>query len=395
MTPFSASCARRGGAEPLRAALAVEAFRHAAAYDARIAAELPRRMAAERRPARRARAARRRRPLPGRRCRSPFEKVETLRYGENPHQPAARYRRPGTPAAAGPFATGASPIQGKALCYNNVLDASAAAATRARAARAGRGHRQAHEPVRRRGTRDAVSTPGRVRSPATRCRRSAASSPLTRTVDRAVAEALTSLFLEVVVAPGSTTDALAVLATKPNLRLAYIESRPPRSDTVPPCRTRRARCGRPGRWSAPPDATADDPVGAGRWSRRDRRRRPPSCDDLELAWRWSRQSSRTRSFSFATAGRSASDPARRAASMQRARPSRRPVRSSDPTASRRRRRVRCVLPVSRWSRGAPGGRCEAFVQPGGSVRDADVIAAAGCRRRRDAVHGHPPLSPLI
>jgi len=33
-----------------------------------------------------------------------LEKVETLRYGENPHQPAARYRRPGSdPADANPY----------------------------------------------------------------------------------------------------------------------------------------------------------------------------------------------------------------------------------------------------------------------------------------------------
>src|SRR4029078_8486383 len=69
------------------------------------------------------------------RARDPFpptltiglEKVETLRYGENPHQPAARYRRPGSTAADGPFATSEPPLQGKALAYNNVLDAAPAA----------------------------------------------------------------------------------------------------------------------------------------------------------------------------------------------------------------------------------------------------------------------------
>ena len=111
----------------LRSALAVEAFRHTAAYDARIAAELPRRMATAGVPL----------PdepgLPG--ASDPYpptltiglDKVETLRYGENPHQPAARYRRPGA-AADGPFASGEPPLQGKALSYNNVLDAAAAAA---------------------------------------------------------------------------------------------------------------------------------------------------------------------------------------------------------------------------------------------------------------------------
>ena len=59
-----------------------------------------------------------------------MEKVDTLRYGENPHQPAARYRRTDREprAADGPFASGEPPLQGKALSYNNVLDASAAAA---------------------------------------------------------------------------------------------------------------------------------------------------------------------------------------------------------------------------------------------------------------------------
>ena len=42
---------------------------------------------------------------------------------------------------------------------------------------------------------------------------------LTRPVDAAVAEALVSIFLEVVVAPGFDDAALAILATKPNLRL--------------------------------------------------------------------------------------------------------------------------------------------------------------------------------
>ena len=112
--------------EGLRSALAVEAFRHTGAYDARIAAELPGRMAAAGvelpdEPG-----------LPGSADPYPptlvvgLEKVETLRYGENPHQRAARYRRPGTSKWAGPFALGGTILQGKALSYNNVLDASGA-----------------------------------------------------------------------------------------------------------------------------------------------------------------------------------------------------------------------------------------------------------------------------
>src|SRR4051812_47801626 len=210
---------RDGGvAAGLRAALAIEAFRHSAAYDARIAAELPARMAAAGvelpdEPG-----------LPG--AADPFpahltiglEKVETLRYGENPHQAAARYRRPGATAADGPFATGGGALQGKPLSYNNVLDASAAASL----GRALRGpgcvivkHMNPCGAAERPTLREAwdaalagnpVSAFGGVVA-------------LTGSVDRATAEGLTSLFLEVVVAPGFDDEARALLAAKSNLRL--------------------------------------------------------------------------------------------------------------------------------------------------------------------------------
>ncbi len=204
----------------LRSALAIEAYRHTAAYDARIAAELPGRMAA---------AGIDLPPdagFPG--ADDPYppvltismEKVESLRYGENPHQPAARYRRTDRePAAAdGPFAAGTPPLQGKPLSYNNVLDASAAATL----------GRLLHAPAvvivkhtnpcgaAERGTLleawdaalagDPVSAFGGVVA-------------ITGTVDRALAERLVSIFLEVVVAPAFDEGALEVLAGKPNLRL--------------------------------------------------------------------------------------------------------------------------------------------------------------------------------
>ncbi len=47
---------------------------------------------------------------------------EVLRYGENPHQRAALYRRPGAPAGL----AGATQLHGKAMSYNNYVDAAAA-----------------------------------------------------------------------------------------------------------------------------------------------------------------------------------------------------------------------------------------------------------------------------
>ncbi len=153
---------RRGVSPPGSAPRSlVEAFRHTAAYDARIAAELPHRMV----------EAGLELPdepgLPG--AADPYpssvtialEKVETLRYGENPHQLAARYRRPGASPNDGPFATGVAPLQGKQLSYNNVLDASAAAAIGRTLDGCRLRDRQAHQPVRRRGARHARGRVGR------------------------------------------------------------------------------------------------------------------------------------------------------------------------------------------------------------------------------------------
>ena len=204
--------------EGLRSALAVEAFRHTGAYDARIAAELPGRMA----------AAGVQLPdepgMPGSTDPYPptlvvgLEKVETLRYGENPHQQAARYRRPGTSNWAGPFAQGGTILQGKALSYNNVLDASGADA----AARQLRGpacvimkHTNPCGAAERATLLEAwqaafagdpVSAYGGVVG-------------LTREVDAATAEAMAAIFLEVIVAPSYSPEALAILAKRTNLRL--------------------------------------------------------------------------------------------------------------------------------------------------------------------------------
>lgn len=87
----------------LRRRLAVEAFRRTAAYDAAIASHLDPE------------------PMPARLTLA-YERVETLRYGENPHQAAAVYKAPNAPA--GTLVT-AKQLHGKTLSYNNLNDASA------------------------------------------------------------------------------------------------------------------------------------------------------------------------------------------------------------------------------------------------------------------------------
>jgi phosphoribosylaminoimidazolecarboxamide formyltransferase/IMP cyclohydrolase len=276
-----------GGELPveLRSALAVEAFRHTAAYDARIAAELPPRMAA---------AGMALPPWPGMpgaedpypaTLTIPLEKVETLRYGENPHQPAARYRRTGPDADRGPFASGEPPLQGKALSYNNVLDAAAVAGV----ARLLRGpacvivkHTNACGAAERPSLVDAwdaalaadpVSAFGGVVA-------------LTRPVDRVVAERLVSIFLEVVVAPAFDADALMLLATKPNLRVLVDPSLGDDRSPTRPSTTGSIRTAGGAVLVTTPDTLPDDPTG---WTCATRREPSPAeRHDLDLAWRLAR-----------------------------------------------------------------------------------------------------------
>ena len=187
-----------------RRRLALKAFRLTAAYDAAIAATLSGRWASEER-------------FPERLSLG-LRRAQLLRYGENPHQAAALYAPAGADPSAGPFATGATLLAGKPLSYNNLLDASAAAAL----ARDLRG--------------DAVvivkhGVPCGAAEAAdllTAWERALAGDPVSAfggvvamrgRVDGALAEALTSLFLEVVVAAGFDEAARTRLAAKPDLRL--------------------------------------------------------------------------------------------------------------------------------------------------------------------------------
>ncbi len=204
--------------DALRSMLAIEAFRHTAMYDARIAAELPGRMLAN------GVALPDEPGLPG--ASDPYpptltvalEKVETLRYGENPHQKAARYRRPGQGPWTGPFAEGGQILQGKQLSYNNVLDSSAATQLA----------RQLRGPgcviVKHTNPCGAAERPALLEAWQAALKGDPLSAyggvvAFTRPVGADVAEALTKLFLEVVVAPIFEAAALPILAKKSNLRL--------------------------------------------------------------------------------------------------------------------------------------------------------------------------------
>jgi phosphoribosylaminoimidazolecarboxamide formyltransferase / IMP cyclohydrolase len=150
--------------------------------------------------------------------------AQTMRYGENPHQSAAFYRFPNPRAGV---AT-ARQLQGKELSYNNIADtdaayeliaefdpaASAAVAIIKHANPCGVAlGGDLSEAYARALQCDPVSAFGGVIA-------------VNRRIDRAAAEAITQIFTEVVIAPGADEDAIAVFAAKKNLRLLITDALP-------------------------------------------------------------------------------------------------------------------------------------------------------------------------
>jgi AICAR transformylase/IMP cyclohydrolase PurH (only IMP cyclohydrolase domain in Aful) len=360
--------------EGLRSALAVEAFRHTAAYDARIAEVLPGRMAA-------AGVALPDEPgLPG--ASDPYpasltvalEKVDALRYGENPHQPAARYRRPGSDLHDGPFATGEPPLQGKALSYNNVLDASAAAAL----GRALRG--PGCVIVKHTNPCGAAERPTLLEAWAAAFAGDPVSAfggvvALTRPVDRAVAEALVAIFLEVVVAPSFDADALEVLARKPNLRLVL----DPDLDRADPGRspdpTGSIRTAGGAVLVTAPDTAADDMT---TWTVATRRA-PTDAErlDLDLAWRLVRGVTSNaivlvrdrRLIGMGSGQTSRVDAARGAVAQAR-------THAGDAALVGSACASDAFFPFVDAMEVCLAAGVTAFAQPGGSIRDAELVSAA-------------------
>jgi phosphoribosylaminoimidazolecarboxamide formyltransferase/IMP cyclohydrolase len=244
--------------ETLRRRLALKAFRHTASYDAAIAEWLAsREEGAEEFPETKTLTLRR-------------ELV--LRYGENPHQGGAVYAVEGGPGVLGGFQA----LQGKELSWNNLLDADAARRMAAlwnepavvivkhnNPCGIGRGADLA-EAYRRALATDPVSAFGSVIA-------------VNRPADGALAEALADLFVEVLLAPGFDAAARERFAAKKSLRLIAAPVYQPAAGDV----ELRALDG--GFLAQPPDAFPD---GEAAWT--SPTRRAPTAEErraLDFAWR--------------------------------------------------------------------------------------------------------------
>ncbi len=187
--------------EKTRRALQRKAFAHTAAYDAAIAGWL---------------AEQEGETFPDE-LSLPFVKAQGLRYGENPHQRGAFYREHRAPAE--PTVAFSEVLQGKELSYNNILDLDAAlglvlefsdmpaAVVIKHNTPCGVAVADELEPAYRRARAiDETSAFGGIVA-------------LNREVDEKTATALAETFLEAVIAPGYSEKAREVLSAKKNLRL--------------------------------------------------------------------------------------------------------------------------------------------------------------------------------
>ena len=224
-----AAAAVRSGGFTLaqRRALAARAFAHTAAYDAAVATWLAEQVEqVENDAADPAAGAGASVSAPPAYVGVGYERLASLRYGENPHQAAAVYRIPGESGGV----AGAHQLHGKAMSYNNYTDTDAAlraaydhgdAVTVAvvkhanpcgiavsAAGDAAEAHRRAH-------ACDPVSVYGGVIATNT-------------TVTAAMARQIKPIFTEVVAAPAFAEEALEILSAKKNLRLLVVS--PPRRE---------------------------------------------------------------------------------------------------------------------------------------------------------------------
>ena len=183
--------------------LALKVFQHTAAYDAMIADYLRKQIDGE---------------LPDNLTLT-FEKVQELRYGENPHQKASYYKE--IKPADGSLVM-AQQLHGKELSFNNINDTNGALAAL----------KEFTEPAVvavKHANPCGVGTGFDLLSA---YKKAYACDPTSifggivaanRIIDAATAEEINKIFIEIVIAPDFTEDALAVLTQKKNIRLLKLE----------------------------------------------------------------------------------------------------------------------------------------------------------------------------
>jgi len=286
--------------------------------------------------------------------------AQPLRYGENPHQKAALY---------GGFHEYFQQLHGKELSYNNILDLTAAASLVAEFAAD-----DATLAILKHTNPCGVGQGSSLREAWDKALATDRQAPfggiiaVNRTLDQACAEAIAEIFSEVIVAPDFTTEALGLLQKKKNLRLLRILRSPV---TAQPWDLR--------------SVGADSFL----WQERDLKvttseglkvmtRRHPAEEELKamlFGWRVVKHI-KSNAIVYATADRTLGIGA---GQMSRVDASRIAVWKAGEAKLSLKRSVVCsdaFFPFPDGLIAAAEAGATAAIQPGGSVRDAEVISAA-------------------
>ncbi|WP_026908094.1 bifunctional phosphoribosylaminoimidazolecarboxamide formyltransferase/IMP cyclohydrolase [Paucisalibacillus globulus] len=152
-----------------------------------------------------------------------YEKVQSLRYGENPHQEAAFYKNP---IQNGMSLATAEQLHGKELSYNNIQDANAAVETLAEYSEPTAVAVKHMNPCGI-GMGESIADAFRIALDADPVSIFGGIVALNREVDSSTAEQLSEIFLEIVIAPSFSKKAFEILTSKKNIRLVTMDmSRP-------------------------------------------------------------------------------------------------------------------------------------------------------------------------
>jgi phosphoribosylaminoimidazolecarboxamide formyltransferase/IMP cyclohydrolase len=299
-------------------------------------------------------------------------RVRTLRYGENPHQSAALYAASAVPAGL----AGATLVQGKELSYNNLADADGALALVSEF----RDHGPTVAIIKHAnpcgvaiaGTLLAAYEAAKACDPVSAFGGIIA---MNRPLDRETAAAITALFTEVIIAPDADPDARAILAKKPNLRLLLCPLCDPARDGL----VLRTIAGGFLVQSRDNRMTEDLRVVTKRAPT------PKEMADLEFAWAVAKHV-KSNAIVYARDGATAGIGAGQMSRLDSARIAALKARDAAEAAGwPEPRTVGSVVasdaffPFADGLIAAADAGATAVIQPGGSVRDADVIAAADDR----------------
>jgi phosphoribosylaminoimidazolecarboxamide formyltransferase/IMP cyclohydrolase len=288
-----------------------------------------------------------------------YERISGLRYGENPHQDAAYYAEVG----AEHLLSGAEKLQGKEISFNNLYDLDAARTLLADLTDLGG---QAAVIVKHANPCGAALGA----SAADAYRKALSSDPqsafggivaLSGEVDGALAAEISKVFTEILVAPGFTDEASEVLSSKPNVRVLVA------GPLVRPDLSAKHVTG--GILLQTPDVIEDDPeyrvVTEVRPS-------PEQMEDLILAWRVARivkSNAIVLARDGATVGVGAGQ-------MSRVDSSTIAVKKAGGRAQGSSAASDAFFPFADGVEALVEAGIAAVIQPGGSVRDDEVIEAA-------------------